>query len=242
LYGHEEDEDSDELTQVSQLGITVIRVIASRTAVGPFEECRALWEPIFQLGAKGGFNVEHFIDCFFLRLYKEHDPEAFVAAWEAMLVKVFQPAWKATGRWYRARDIRKHLLGFSAASQLTHSPAVLERLPSLVEYYRAFADQDLPHDDSSIQGMSYFLASAAGRALQLQGIHWLEIAVRESGRVRRETASALTEFVDAVLNAHAVELCSDPNARAGLIRLVALLVEAQAPLALALQERIRSLR
>jgi hypothetical protein len=242
LHGREEDEDSDELTQVSQLGISVIRVIASRTAVGPFEECRALWEPIFQLGARGGFNVEHFIDCFFLRLYKEHDPDGFVAAWGAMLAIVFQPAWKATGRWYRARDIRKHLLGFNAASQLTHSPAVLERLPSLVEYYRAFAEQDLPHDDSAIEGMSYFLASPAGRALRLQGIHWLEMAARESGRVRRETASALTEFVDSLLGAHDAELLSDQNARAGLIRLIALLVEAQAPLALALQERLRSLR
>ena len=239
--GQEEEEEPDELSQVSELGLSVIRVIASRTAVGPYEECRVLWEPIVGLGARGGFNVEHFIDCYFLRLYKEHDPNSFVESWRAMLAQVFEPTWTSTGRWYRAREIRKHLLGFYAASQLAHSVAVMDQLPSLLEYYRAFAEHDLLHDDSAIEGMSYFLTSAAGRALRLEGIHWLEKAIRGSGRLRQETTTALTEFVDTVLNQHDTQLLAAADTRAALIRLIAQLVEAQAPLALALQERIRSL-
>jgi hypothetical protein len=195
------------------------------------------------LGPRGHYSVEYLANCWFLELYQTHDPVGFITHWAAMLEYAFTPAWKEKGPWYRARSCLAHLLGLYAARQIEQAPGVADQIPSVVRFYRAFAQNHLAHDESMIAAMAHFLGSGAGRSLRLEGIEWLNRAVAQSAGLHRdESGSALVEFVDNLLSQNESELLANKEARDSLVSLVGALAKQQVPRGLALQERIRALK
>lgn len=240
---YEQLDEHDGFDRLDEFGLSVIRTIAARIPLGSVKESQPIWEPVLALGPRGEFTLEHLIDCFFLRLYKDADPAKFAANWEAMLAYVFAPDWFKGGRWFKGRSILQHMLGVEASHQIAHCPAVRAKLPELIGYFERFAAEQLPHDDLAVRDFAYFLASDAGAALRLSRIQWIDAALAQGDRALHErTSSALAELANLLLLEHAGELVSDKPARQALLDVIGRMVRDQAPLALALQDRARSLR
>jgi len=236
-------DESDGFDRLDEFGFSVVRALAARVPSGTVLESRLLWEPVLALGPRGEFTVEHFVDCFFLRLYKDIEPGKFTANWEAMLGFVFAPGWLNGGRWYKGRSILRHVLGIDAASQIGQHPGVLKAVSQLRSYFHAFASEHIAHDHSTLAAFAYFIASTAGASLRMQAIEWIDQALGEDeGSLRSEASSALAELANVMLTEHDAALVAERSARKALLNVIGRLVRDQSPLALALQDRARSLR
>ena len=240
---YEQLDEHDGFDRLDDFGLSVIRTLAARIPLGSVEESRPLWQPVLALGPRGEFTLEHLIDCFFLRLYKDADPAKFAANWESMLAFVFAPGWLKGGRWFKGRSILQHMLGIQASHQIAHCPPVMAKVSELTGYFEGFAAEHLPHDDLAVRDFAYFLASQAGSALRLSGIQWIDAALAQDDRALPErTSSALAELVNLLLLEHASELVAQKAARKALLNVIGRMVRDLAPLALTLQDRARSLR
>jgi hypothetical protein len=236
------DED-DGFDRLDNLGLTIIRTIAALIPLGSATESRKLWEPVLALGPRGEFTLEHMIDCLFLRLYKDIDPANFIGNWDAMLAYVFAPGWAQGGKWWKRRSILRHMLGIDAANQIGHNAIVLAHVKTLAPYYEAYASEHIPHDDSALASFASFFASTAGTSIRLEAIRWIEKALtKDQSKLRGNAGAALAELAQVLLADHRTELVANRESRQALTNVIGRMVRDQAPYALALQDRARSLR
>ncbi|MEO6217436.1 MAG: hypothetical protein ABIO86_15515 [Sphingomonas sp.] len=133
--------EHDGYDRLDNIGLDVIRTIAARIPLGTAAESRVLWEPVLALGPRGEFTLEHLIDLYFLRLYKNVDAANFIANWDAMLAVVSTPGWVDGGKFWYGRSILRHMLGIDAAHQIASDPAVLAHVKNLAPAYKAFATE-----------------------------------------------------------------------------------------------------
>jgi len=235
--------DYEGFDRLDDFGLMVIRTIAARIPLGSAVESRILWEPVLALGPRGEFTVEHMIDCFFLRLYKDADGPSFNANWDAMLAFVFTPGWIDGGRSWRARSILQRMLGLNAAHQIANNPAALAHVKDLAPYFEAFARNHIPYDDGTLASFASFIASGAGVELRLDAIQWIEKAISEDpAALKKNAGSALADLTRVLLAEHGAALVADRAARHALNNVIGRMVRDQAPYALALQDRARTLR
>jgi hypothetical protein len=236
-------EERDGFDRLDEFGLTIIRTIAARIPLATAGDSRILWEPVLALGPRGEFTVEHMIDCFFLRLYKDVDAANFISNWNQMLAYVFAPSWIDGGQWWRGRSILRHMLGVDAAHQIANNPLVMKHVESLAPYYEAFAKDHLANDDSELSAFASFFAAQAGASLRMRAIRWIDDALKAgSGRIRSNAGSALTDLTRVLLAEHASELVANLEALQALNNVISRMVRDQRPYALALQDRARALR
>lgn len=235
-------EEHDGYGMLDDFGLQIQRTIAARIPLGSAAESRILWEPILALGPRGEYTLEHLIDGFFLRLYKDIDANNFIANWTAMVAFIFAPGWSNGGKYWRGREIMRRVLGFNAASQIANNPKVLAQVAKLAPYYETFAHDHIPHDDSALAAFASFAASDAGVAMRIAAIGWIEQAViKDEGRLKGNAAAALAELAQVLLAHHSQELIADARARQALNIVIGRMVRDQAPYALTLQDRARGL-
>lgn len=236
-------EESDGFDRLDEFGLTIIRTIAARTPLSPASDSRMLWEPVLALGPRGEFTVEHMIDCFFLRLYKEVDAASFISNWDEMLAYVFSPGWIDDGKWWRGRDILRHMLGIDASHQIASNPWVMEHVEALAPHYEAFAADRIGRDDSELSAFAAFFAAPAGAALRMRAIRWIDKALEHSdSKLRSNAGSALTDLARIILADHASELIANREALQALNNIISRMVRDQITYALTLQDRARALR
>ena len=235
-------EEHDGYGTLDDFGLQIQRTIAARVPLGGVAESRMLWEPILALGPRGEYTLEHLIDGFFLRLYKDVDADNFIANWTAMVAFIFAPGWSNGGKYWRGRETMRRVLGLNAASQIANNPKVLAQVVALSPYYETFARDHIPHDDSALAAFASFAASHAGAAIRLAAIDWIEQAVvKDEGRLKGNAAAALAELAQVLLAHHGQELIANSRARQGLNNVIGRMVRDQAPYALTLQDRARGL-
>lgn len=235
--------ERDGFDRLDEFGLTIIRTIAARTPLAKANDSRVLWEPVLALGPRGEFTVEHMIDCFFLRLYKETDAANFISNWDEMLAYVFSPGWTDEGKWWRGRDLLRHMLGIDASHQIASNPLVMKHVETLAPYYEAFAADRVGRDDSELSAFSAFFAAPAGAALRMRAICWIDKALEESGtKLRSNAGAALTDLARVILADHASELMANREALHALNNIIGRMVRDQIAYALALQDRARALR
>ena len=236
-------DDDEGFDRLDDFGISIVRKIAALVPLGQVKESRPLWEPVLALGPRGEFTVEHMIDCYFLRLYKEADPKKFIANWDAMLAFVFDPEWIGRGKWWKARSIRRHLLGINAGHQITSQPEVAAHLETLAPYFETFAAEHLKHDDHELAAFASFFAEAVGATLRMRAAIWIDECISQSDAKLSENAgNALAELVTSLLESHSKELMQNESSREAMNNIVKRLVRDQLPYSLTLQDRARSLR
>jgi len=235
-------EEHDGYGMLDDFGLQIQRTIAARVPLGSAAESRMLWEPILALGPRGEYTLEHLIDGFFIRLYKDIDADNFITNWTAMVVFIFAPGWSSGGKYWRGREIMRRILGFSAASQIANNPRALAHVVELSPYYETFARDHIPHDDSALAAFASFAASDTGAAIRLAAIDWIEQAiVDDQRRLKGNAAAALAELAQVLLAHHGQELIADARARQALNSVIGRMVRDQAPYALTLQDRARGL-
>lgn len=235
--------DGDGFDRLDDFGLALLRTIAARIPMGDPADSRSLWQPILALGPRGEFTLEHLIDCLFLRLYKDVDPVRFNANWDAMLAFVFAPGWASGSRTWRARSILRHMLGIDAASQIANVPKVQAHVGTLRPYFEKFAAEHIIHDNSTLRSFADFLAAAPGANIRLDAVGWIAVALnKDDSRLSSAAGSSLADLVRVVLSDHAAELLANSAARQSLIDVIARMVRDEAPYALTLQDRTRSLR
>jgi len=235
-------EEHDGYGMLDDFGLQIQRTIAARVPLGSAAESRMLWEPILALGPRGEYTLEHLINGFFLRLYKDIDADNFITNWTAMVVFIFAPGWSSGGKYWRGREIMRRILGFNAASQIANNPRALAHVVELSPYYETFARDHIPHDDSALAAFASFAAADTGAAIRLAAIDWIEQAiVDDQRRLKGNAAAALAELAQVLLAHHGQELIADARARQALNSVIGRMVRDQAPYALTLQDRARGL-
>jgi hypothetical protein len=88
-----------------------------------------------------------------------------------------------------------------------------------------------------------FAAAAAGAAIRLNAIRWIDDAIGADGsHLKDRAAGALAELAQVLLSTHAGELISTPDARRALNNVIGRMVRDQAPYVPTLQDCARALR
>jgi hypothetical protein len=234
------DGTDDEFGPPSGLGYAVLQVAPE--AVLATDDGGELARSILILGTDGHYAVEHFLASWFLTLYKDPNPERFVAKWSEMLTIAFEK-WTSAGRRYRVSSMLGQLLGLNAQSQLSHAAEVQAQIPALIDYYRLWAEKHMGRDEDGLAAFARFLTSKAGRSLRQAGLPWLESSLNKMKTFRdHTTGDSLAEAMDVVLSEHHAMLMADPAARGAMISIVGRLVRDGVVAAMGLPARIASLR
>ena len=122
------------------------------------------------------------------------------------------------------------------------SSRVRDRIIELVDYFRRWAQGEMPKDEDDIGNFAHFLTTEAGRDLRLEGVVWLAQALAATERFGRNSMGNIAEVVDVALTNHATEVLARTDVRNAMIEIVARLVRAQVGTAMGLQTRIAALR
>ncbi|MEA3000854.1 MAG: hypothetical protein QOK17_2687 [Sphingomonadales bacterium] len=235
-------DDDGEHDLPSQFGYALLQRAPKLVLASSLEEGATIWQPILELGADGHTAIEHFLSGWFLQLYEAYDADTFMSHWRAMLSHAASVDW-TRGRWYRAEEVWRKLLGLDAYREISQASALAGLIGELEPFYRSWASEHLSTDEDNIASFCNFLTSAAGRPFRLPGTVWIRDAIAAGDRFRRtSTGNTISEAMDVVLAHHAADLTGRPDVRAALIEIVAKLVAAQVPPALGLQRRISALR
>ena len=244
----DDDEDGDgdgdgEYDTPSGMGYSILQAAPTFIMAAPADDADPLWRAILNIGPNGHYAVGQFASCWFLLLFNQPDPDRFMATWKAMLDHAFAADWQSGRRWYRGRDMLVKLLGLQAPTELSQAAAILPRLPELSDHYRRWAQSDLAGDEDDVGTFCYFLTKEAGRNFRLEGVIWLNEALKATDKFYRgSTGNSLAEAIDTVLNEHSAELAAQPASRDAVIAIVARLVRGQVATAMGLQRRIAALR
>ncbi len=246
MAGERDDDESfedNEYDLPSKMGYSILRIAPTFVLAEPADDREPLWRAIFAIGPNGHYAIDQFIAGWFLLLYKQPDPDRFIAIWKAMLANALASNWTSSRRWYRGRSTLIKLLGLNAHAELSQATAVCARIPELMDYYRQWAQAEMQDDEEAISALCYFLTTEAGRALRLEGIIWVGEALKKTESFYRDgTGNSIAEAMDAILTHHAGELIARHESRNAMIDVVAKLVGAQIPTAMGLQQRIAALR
>jgi hypothetical protein len=236
-------EDDDEYDLPSGMGYSILPIAAPFVMAAAEDDPDPLWRSILAIGPNGYHAVEQFAAGWFLQLFQPTGTERFMAIWRAMLEYAFGSDWTTKRRWFRGRDMLEKLLGLGSPVELSQPSGVRDRIIELVDYYRRWAQGDMPKDEDDIGNFAHFLTTEAGRDLRLEGVLWLAQALASTERFGRNAmGNNIVEVIDVVLTHHAPEVLARTDVRNAMIEIVARLVRAQVGTAMGLQARIAALR
>lgn len=98
-------------------------------------------------------------------------------------------------------------------------------------------------NEDDVGTFCYFLTKEAGRTFRLEGMIWLNDALKGTEKFYRgSTGNSLAEAIDTILNQHSAELVAQTASRDAVIEITARLVRGQVATAMGLQRRIATLR
>ena len=239
----DDDENDEEYDLPTALGYAVLKVAPDFVITEPPDVREPLWRAILEIGPNGHHAVEHFASSWFLLLFKNPNPDRFMATWKAMLDYAFAANWSSGRRWFHGRRMLMNLLGLYAHSQLSQATEIMARLPDLTAYYRRWAQSGALRDEDDLATFSHFLTTEAGSFLRLEGMCWINEAVTQLDRFyRTRTGNDIVEAVDTILTQNADELLRQVAVRDAVISIVSKLVASQVQTAMGLQARIAALK
>lgn len=226
-------------------GYDILSKLAALSVTAPKGQARTVWEPVLSHGPEAHYAVRHFIRSLFLQLTEKCSADTFEVVWREVAEYGLAAKWEERGQhWFNGERILCDLLGFGHEDALRGLPsgAVLR----MQKVYERWAKTHLERDEECVTRFCNFLASEFGAPLRLDGLCWIAELLtrntRSSSWYRDGTGSALIELLNSSINQNAKELVRNSEARQALITIAADLAERNFPSALALQERIKSLR
>ena len=243
LCGSAEDERDDYPT-MSNFGYSLLGELARLVVTCPADTGPSLWRPVFDLGPKGHYTIDHFLSCWFAQLTESTVVTNFLQRWRLMVEFVLLDGeWAESGPWYYAQQLERRVLGFESTAFLKRVAAHGTIVGGMRDLYRIWVDKRLHSDEGNLANFCAFLASEVGRPLRLDGLMWMASALRNNPECgnwyRHSTSSAFVECLDVLVLEHADELKQDNAAREALIELSTHAASRQLTAALQLQERIR---
>jgi hypothetical protein len=240
-----ESESTRDFAPMSQFGCKLVEAAAAMVLVTDVTEATSLWRPVFDIGPKGHYAIEHFFLCFFLHLNEGTDQTAFLARWRPMIEAVMAGQGWEGGPWYHQQSLERRALGFAQTDALARPAEAASLVESLRGLYRAWALKRLPGDEDNLAALCNFLSTKAGAPLRLEGLVWIASTLPGDSNGRRwyrdRTAAAFVEFLSTVLTEDGTAAVVQIETRQALIDLVGLAVSKQLSTALALQDRLKAL-
>jgi hypothetical protein len=245
-YCVEHRKEDGEYALAYQFGYNVISKMASLAAIVPAENAPEIWREVLSLGPDAHSVVDHFIANWFLQPNQGCESKDFCARWREMLEFALGAKWTEAGRWFYGEQMLRRLLGFGVELMLSKIPDLAAVILSMRDIYEAWADAHLLREEENIAEFSYFLASAAGAPLRIDGISWIAGALRDEASMRRwrrnGTGDSLVSLLNIMLTEDTAELSKNREAREAVLATAAYLAARHVDAALMLQERIKQLR
>jgi hypothetical protein len=240
-----ESESTRDYAPMEQFGYRLLGAIAAMVLVTDVNAASPLWQPVFGIGPKGHYAIEHFFLCFFSNLNEGTDPAAFVARWRPMIEAVMAGRGWEGGPWYLQQSLERQALGFAHPDALARPTASRRLVESVGDLYRSWAEKRLVGDEDNLAAFCNFLSTPTGAPLRPQGLVWIANSLRGASAAREwyrdATSAAFVEFLRVVITEDASAAVSTPDIRQALIDLTGLAVSRQSPAALALQDRLKNL-
>lgn len=226
------------------LGYDILLKLGALAISAPPGQDREIWEPVLSHGPAAHYALKHFISGLFMRLVKGDDPSSFERVWRTIAEYALAADWSMPGLWFHGERLIGDLLGFGSAAELSrlNAGAALR----MADIYERWATTHLSRDEECINRFSYFLTTAFGAPLRLEGLQWIAMSLKQSessGRWYRETTGdALVELCAVTLESDSQLLSRQKVAREALFEIVAELAKRRISAALVLQQRITQLR
>jgi hypothetical protein len=243
LVGSESESNGD-YASMDQFGYKLLEAIAAICLETDVKTAPSLWQPIFDLGPKGHYEIGQFFSCFFSHLSETTDTAAFVAHWRPMIEAILAGrGW--TGRSHYQQRLEREALGFGHEDTLVRPAQGPPLVESLHDQYQSWAEKRLAGDEDNVAGFCSFLSTRAGKPLRFRALVWIADALRDHPEVqswhRDRTSAAFVDFLGTVITEDGTAAVATANTKRALIDLVALAVSRQLTAALALQDRLKSL-
>ena len=241
-----ESETTRDYASMGQFGYKLVETIAAMVLTTDATESSPLWQPIFDIGPKGHYAIEHFFMCFFIQLKEDTDTAFFAARWRPMIEAVMAGRGWEGGPWYHQQSLERHALGFAQPDALARPSGAARLVESMRDLYRAWALKRLLDDDEdNLAALCSFLSTKAGIALRLEGLVWIGNVLGDPFEDRRwyrdRTSATFVEFLTTVITENGAAAIAQPETRQALIDLIGLAVSKQLAAALALQDRLKGL-
>ncbi|WP_219623465.1 ATP-binding protein [Herbaspirillum seropedicae] len=241
---HEKGEHGEYGMLSQNLGYDILLKLGALSLAAPHGEARKVWEEVLSHGPAAHYALKHFISGFFMRLGKGDDPISFERVWRDMVEYALSADWSQPGLWFHGERLIGDLLGFGHAAVL--SPLNAGAALRMKDVYERWASTHLVRDEENINRFSYFLTTAFGAPLRLEGLRWIAMALKKielSRRWRRDTTGdALVELCAVALESDSQLLSHQKPAREALFEIVAELAGRRISAALVLQQRITQMR
>jgi hypothetical protein len=239
-------DENDDYQHMHEFGYEVLDEIARLVVDSPAATGPALWRPIFALGPKGHYAVEHFLSCWFSQITDAIVIAKFAQRWRPMIeFMALDEEWAKGGPWYYGQRLERRVLGFGASDYFKRVPGHAALIGMMRDLFEVWAKKRLTRDEDNLAGFCGFLGTEVGKPLRIDGLKWIADAMKANPELgkwfRDRTSNAFMEFLDVLVSEHLAELVRDDSARRGLLDLSAHAVSRQLTAALALQERIRRL-
>jgi hypothetical protein len=245
-HTYERREEPDRETTPTQLGYETLDRTAVLLPTLSEADAREHWLPVLSLGAMSHYSVRHFLSAWFLLPNTGIDVAVFIKHWRAMAEYALgAEKWTDGRQWFYGEQLLCQILGLGSDISFNQMPNATAVVQSMADLYERWADEHLASDENNVARFCNFLSTSAGEPLRTQALPWLVKALAEGTRAscwRRETGSAVLEYLDVILLNETELLIVDAPARHAAMTLTALLAIRQVKGALSLQERIGQLR
>ncbi|ESQ87160.1 hypothetical protein ABAC460_20530 [Asticcacaulis sp. AC460] len=159
-----------------------------------------------------------------------------------MVEEVTALPWYKGRRWFRSERILRGLMGFGFESTLSRLTGYEAEVLAARDLYRNWADSHLPNNEDNVSAFAHFLTSDFGKPVRNEGTIWLADLIdgnlRLTNLYRDGTGDNLVALVEAVIAKAGADLARSSDLKGALVKLSAMLVSANVPSALALQDRV----
>ncbi|WP_395022863.1 hypothetical protein [Dongia sp.] len=226
-----------------QFGYGVLTKLADLTLSAPAGAARPLWESVLRHGPNAHYAIQQYILGIFEALGRGSSIVPFEVVWREMIEYALARDWGSGDHWSYGERMLCSLLGYGNERILAQSaPGAVSKFRDL---YERWAEGHLGHDDDCFVRFNRFLTADAGAPLRLAGLCWISSRLKQSERPtrwwRNGLPDSLVELLDTTINKDRRALAGDPPARQAVLDIAAIMVSANIPSALPLQERIKQL-
>jgi hypothetical protein len=204
------------------------------------EDPASIWQPLLNLGDAAPRWVETFLGAW-LRYGFMQQPvsSTFLSRWRAMIEHALASSrWKLDSWRYGSAELWHALLGLNWIDESFWTSGQRPTVLALKDSYERWASEALGSKWSAERFARFLWRTAAGRAIQLDGLIWLDRAATTELWPERDVHDELARLLDAAWHTQSVHLGSSTDAGKAFRRLLRLLAEEQNALALALIGRI----
>ncbi|WNH43974.1 hypothetical protein [Xanthomonas hawaiiensis] len=235
------DEDG-EMHLSGQFGYHLVEKLATLVLLVPEARAERVWLPLLELVPAGHIAIEHFIKNIFLELSKGASPSRFEALLHALANYAVAANWSPPGLWFHGERILRLILGFGNKWALINLPdGAAVRMHGLLERWT----KDHLKQEDNLAGLCRFLATVFGAPLRLDGLSWIQDALRTSNTQlnlhRGTSGDSLVDLIATVLQHDLTTLRTHTTARDALLDIAAALASTGHQGALVLQDRLRTL-